>query len=158
MQPEEGKILSGKITGITNFGAFVDLGDGVTGMVHISEISTSYVKDINEQVKVGDVVEVKVLPSEKKGKIALSIKQAIKEKTPQQSNNRITPERRGRAPKLPETDLHAKPAEFDWFKPQESDMSFEDKLNKFKQASDERMHDIKRNMESKRGGRTKGSY
>ena len=58
MQVEPGKILKGKVTGITNFGAFVDLEGGATGLVHISEISNEYVKDINDHVKVGDVVEV----------------------------------------------------------------------------------------------------
>lgn len=158
MQVEEGKILTGKITGITNFGAFVDLGEGVTGLVHISEISTAYVKDINDHVKVGDVVEVKVLAPDKKGKIGLSIKQAIQEKHNGEAPPKPKFEKRPRTPKLPETDLHAKPMEFDWFKPQDSEMSFEDKLNKFKQASDEKMHDIKRNMESKRGsGRSKSN-
>ena len=56
MQFEEGKILTGKVTGVSNFGAFVDLGEGVTGLVHISEISTAYVKDINDHVKVGDTI------------------------------------------------------------------------------------------------------
>ena len=46
MQLEEGKIVSGKVTGITNFGAFVELEDGVTGLVHISEISTSNISKI----------------------------------------------------------------------------------------------------------------
>ena len=80
MQVEEGRILTGKITGITKFGAFVELETGETGLVHISEISLEYVNDINDLVKFGDNVEVKVLPSEKKGKIGLSIKQALKEK------------------------------------------------------------------------------
>ena len=67
--------------------------------------------------------------------------------------------RKPQAPKLPETDLHAQPIEFDWSSPVDTDMSFEDKLNKFKQASDEKMHDIKRNLESKRGsGKSKGGY
>ena len=74
MQFEEGKIVSGKVTGVTNFGAFVELEDGTTGLVHISEVSTSYVKDINDHVKVGDVVDVKVLPPDKKGKIGLALK------------------------------------------------------------------------------------
>jgi len=159
MQVEEGKILSGKVTGVTNFGAFIDLGEGVTGLVHISEISASYVKDINDHVKVGDVVNVKVLPPDKKGKIGLSIKQALSE-TGENEPSATKPrfEKKPRIPKLPETDLHAQPEEFDWFKPQNTDMSFEDKLNKFKQASDEKMHDIKRNMESKRGyGRSKNN-
>lgn len=160
MQVEEGKILTGKITGITNFGAFVDLGDGVTGLVHISEISTSYVKDINDHVKVGDTVNVKVLPADKKGKIGLSIKQVMQERGEGEPAPKPKFEKKSRAPRLPETDFHSQPEEFSWFSNSDSDMSFEDKLNKFKQASDERMHDIKRNMESKRGSSRSrnGSY
>lgn len=150
MQLEEGMIVSGKITGITNFGAFVELETGVTGLVHISEISTSYVKDINDHVKVGDTVDVKILPADKKGKVGLSIKQVMQERNITAPKSQ--PERRPKsAPKLPETDLHAKPMEFDWFKKDEDELSFEDKLNKFKQVCDEKMHDIKRNIESKRG-------
>lgn len=158
MQFEEGKIVSGKVTGITNFGAFVELEDGVTGLVHISEISTSYVKDINDHIKVGDVVDVKILPPDKKGKIGLSIKQVMQERNISPEKPRF--ERKSKsAPKLPETDLHAQPAEFDWFKKDDGALSFEDKLNKFKQASDEKMHDIKRNIESKRGsGKSRQNY
>ena len=65
MQVEPGTILKGKISGITAFGAFVDLEGGATGLVHISEISNEYVKDVHDHVKVGDEVEVKVLPFEK---------------------------------------------------------------------------------------------
>ena len=158
MQLEEGKILTGKITGITSFGAFVDLGEGVTGLVHISEISTSYVKDINDHVKVGDSVEVKVLPPDKKGKIGLSIKQAMQPVEKQESMPKPRFEKRPRVSRLPETDLHAQPAEFDWGRPLDEDLSFEDKLNKFKQASDEKMHDIQRNIESKRGKGKAGNH
>ncbi len=150
MQLEEGKIVSGKISGITNFGAFVELEGGVTGLVHISEISTSYVKDINDHVKVGDIVDVKVLPADKKGKIGLSIKQVMQERNISAPKPHFERKQKS-APKLPETDLHAKPMEFDWFRKDEDELSFEDKLNKFKQASDEKMHDIKRSLESKRG-------
>lgn len=148
MQLEEGKIVKGKVTGITNFGAFVELDDGVTGLVHISEVSTSYVKDINDHIKVGDIVDVKILAPDKKGKIGLSIKQVMLERNTAPEKPRFERIPRN-APKLPETDLHAQPAEFDWFKKDDT-LSFEDKLNKFKQASDEKMHDIKRNIESKR--------
>jgi len=160
MQVEEGKILSGKITGITSFGAFVELEGGVTGLVHISEISTSYVKDINDHVKVGDVVEVKVLAPDKKGKIGLSIKQVMLERGEGSQAPKPRFEKRQRqAPKLPETDFRGQPMEFEWSTPQDSEMSFEDKLNRFKQASDEKMHDIKRNLESKRrSGKPKGGY
>ena len=149
---EEGKILTGKVTGVTKFGAFVELEGGETGLVHISEISLDYVNDINDHVKVGDSVEVKVLPSEKKGKIGLSIKQALKEKMGASAGGRKPFKKRDNysqrnsAP----TDFSVPPAEFT-FGTSGDDLSFEDKLNKFKQVSDERMHDIKRSFESKRG-------
>lgn len=76
MSIEVGSKLEGKVTGITHFGAFVELPEGVTGLVHISEIADNYVKDVNEFLKVNDVVKVKVINVEKDGKIGLSIKQA----------------------------------------------------------------------------------
>lgn len=159
MQVEEGKIVTGKVTGITKFGAFVEIEGGATGLVHISEISLDYVNDINDHIKVGDVVEVKVLPSEKKGKIGLSIKQAMKEKmgitdAPRKNNGRRGGQSHTQKPSPP--DFHTQPAEFSFFTKNDSDMSFEDKLNKFKQASDEKMHDIKRSLESKRGSSRRG--
>ena len=77
MSIEVGNKLQGKVTGITKFGAFVELAEGSTGLVHISEVADKYVKDINDHLKVGDVVEVKVINVEKDGKIGLSIKKAI---------------------------------------------------------------------------------
>lgn len=161
MQFEEGKIVNGKVTGITKFGAFVELEGGVTGLVHISEVSLNYVEDINEHLKVGDIVEVKVLPSEKKGKIGLSIKQAMKEKLGISNNGgrkRDKKGNRGYRPTSNPPDFHTQPVEFTFGNRDDSDMSFEDKLNRFKQASDEKMHDIKRSLESKRGvGRRGGN-
>ena len=77
MAVEIGSILEGKVTGITNFGAFVELPDKATGMVHISEVSNSFIKDIHEKLSEGDMVKVKVLEINEKGKIALSIKKAL---------------------------------------------------------------------------------
>ena len=156
MQVEEGRILTGKITGITKFGAFVELETGETGLVHISEISLDYVNDINDHVKVGENVEVKVLPSEKKGKIGLSIKQALKEKLgiedrPKKNFKKKEPRRERSAP----PDFSVQPVEFT-FASSGEDLSFEDKLSRFKQSSDERMHDIKRSFESKRGTSRRG--
>src|SRR5699024_11849006 len=68
--------LQGKVTGITNFGAFVELEKGKTGLVHISEVADTYVKDINEHLTVGDEIKVKVINVEDDGKIGLSIKKA----------------------------------------------------------------------------------
>ena len=76
MSVEIGSKVTGKVTGITNFGAFVELPGGTTGLVHISEVADSYVKDVNDHLKVGDMILVKVI-SEKEGKTALSIKKAI---------------------------------------------------------------------------------
>ena len=71
-----GKIVEGTVSGITNFGAFIDLGEGKTGLVHISEVSNSFVKQIADFLKQGDKVQVKVLKVSDDGKISLSIKQA----------------------------------------------------------------------------------
>ena len=76
MAIEEGAKVTGKVSGITNFGAFVDLADHKTGLVHISQVSNQYVKDINDVLSVGDEVTVKVMKIEDNGKIALSIKAA----------------------------------------------------------------------------------
>ena len=140
MALEVGQIVEGKVSGITGFGAFIDLPDGATGLVHISEVARNYVKDINEHLSVGQEVKVKVLSLDEKGKISLSIKKA------QENNFR-------RAASVP---FSGKPAEIDWnSENNQKDMSFEDMMASFKQSSDARMLDIKRNVESKRGSRRK---
>ena len=131
MQIEVGSVVEGKITGVTNFGAFVQLNGGKTGLVHISEVALDYVKDINDFVKVGDEVKVKVVSTEPKGKISLSIKKVLEEEKAKASS---------------------RPADVALFTSKsDSNMSFEDKMNKFKLDSDERMLTLKRNFESKRG-------
>ncbi|CDQ37761.1 MULTISPECIES: S1 domain-containing RNA-binding protein [Virgibacillus] len=87
MSIEVGSKLQGKVTGITNFGAFVELEQGTTGLVHISEVADNYVKDINDHLSVGDEVKVKVINVEKDGKIGLSIKKAV-DKPKRQRDNR----------------------------------------------------------------------
>ncbi|WP_163972099.1 S1 domain-containing RNA-binding protein [Oceanobacillus halotolerans] len=87
MSIEVGSKLQGKVTGITNFGAFVEIEKGKTGLVHISEVADNYVKDINEHLSVGEEVKVKVINVEKDGKIGLSIKKA-KEKPVRQKTSR----------------------------------------------------------------------
>ncbi|MBD1383182.1 S1 domain-containing RNA-binding protein [Metabacillus arenae] len=122
MSIEVGSKLQGKVTGITNFGAFVELPGGSTGLVHISEVADNYVKDINEHLKVGDSVEVKVINVEKDGKIGLSIKKAKDRPRPPRNEYR-------------------------------NKESFEQKMNKFLKDSEDRLSSLKRNTESKRGGR-----
>ncbi|PWF99296.1 S1 domain-containing RNA-binding protein [Levilactobacillus bambusae] len=75
MAIEVGAKVSGKVTGITNFGAFVDLGDHKTGLVHISQISDQYIKDIHDVLSVGDTVTVKVLTIGDDGKIGLTMRE-----------------------------------------------------------------------------------
>lgn len=133
MELEVGKIVEGKITGITNFGAFVQLDDNKTGLIHISEVALTYVKDINEHLKINDVVKVKVLSIDASGKISLSIKKALEEEQKKSYDSRKAP------------------AQFEFSKNNEN-MSFEDKMKQFMQDSDERMAAIKRNMDSKRSG------
>ncbi|WP_027339860.1 S1 RNA-binding domain-containing protein [Halonatronum saccharophilum] len=75
MSIEVGSVVEGKVTGITNFGAFVELDGGETGLIHISEVADTYVKDVNNFLKMNEIVNVKVISIDDKGKIGLSIKQ-----------------------------------------------------------------------------------
>ena len=80
MDLSPGDIVEGVVTKVAKFGAFVDLEDGKSGLVHISEIADTFVKDINNHISEGDEVKVKILSIDEKGKIALSIKDAIEKK------------------------------------------------------------------------------
>lgn len=148
MQLEVGQIVEGKITGITNFGVFVELGEGKTGMVHISEVAQTYVSDIKEHVKEGETVKMKVLTIGDNGKISLSIKKAMEPEKRQpkgefRRENRSEP--RGVDPTYTWTPKKSEPA------------SFEDMMNRFKQTSDEKFSDLKRkNPEVKRTKRGAG--
>lgn len=131
MAIEVGAKLPGKVSGITNFGAFVDLEDGKTGLVHISEVSSSFVKDINDILSVGDQVNVKVMSIDDNGKIGLSIRQ-YEDTKPMKK------------------DQHRKPNKTNNRKnPQDIDAM----INHFLKDSDSRLSSLKRNLDGKRGGR-----
>lgn len=151
MQLEVGMIVEGKVSGITNFGAFVDLPEGGTGMVHISEIAPTFVKEIRDFVKEGQQVKVKVLSIGEKGKISLSIKQAAADEQPKSRQQRSS--HRAHTPPAPVTS----PGDFEWqSQKKDTPMSFEDMMSKFKQTSEDRMSDLKTNSDrgySRRGGR-----
>lgn len=101
---EIGNILAGKVTGIQPYGAFVAIDENTQGLVHISEITHGYVKDINEHLKVGDEVQVKVLSvDEGAGKIGLSIR-ATEEAPIQQAVKAKKPRKRQAAAIIPEAD------------------------------------------------------
>ncbi len=74
MALEVGAVVEGKVTGITKFGAFVELPGGKTGMVHISEVAPTYVKEIRDYVTENQMVKVKILNIGEDGKVSLSMK------------------------------------------------------------------------------------
>lgn len=137
MQVEVGAILEGKVTGLTNFGAFVTLADGSTGMVHISEVSNSYVKEIRDHLTENQEVKVKVLNIGADGKISLSIKQASTDPQPR-------PQQRRPQQSRPNVWTGPKPSA-----PSQSGDSFEDMMAKFKQVSDEKISDLKRSNDTR---------
>lgn len=153
MQFESGMILEGKVTGIAAFGAFVELPNGKTGLVHISEVSTEYVNDVKDHLKEGDAVKVKVLGTEN-GKISLSIKQVMLENSEKKREKKKDARRK---PRANNGGSRRPPEEFS-FNKNSSDMSFDDMLQKFKQDSDEKFQDLKRSNDSKRSGGYKRSY
>lgn len=136
MQVEVGAIFEGKVTGITKFGAFVEMPDGKNGMVHISEVASTYVKEISDHITMGQVVKVKVLSVSEDGKVSLSMKRA---QPPAKREPR------------PRAEQAHRPGGFEW-QPSSNTGSFEDMLSRFKQTSDEKMSDLKRSMDGKHGG------
>ncbi len=149
MQVEVGSILEGKVTGITNFGAFVELPGGQTGMVHISEVASAFVTDIRQHLTENQEVKVKVLNVGEDGKISLSIKKASAEanaaKTPRTGGGRPN-----RAPRKPAVSP-GRPGSFEW-QPASTGSSFEDMMSHFKQTSDEKISDLKKSSEGRHGG------
>ncbi|HHX01323.1 MAG TPA: RNA-binding protein S1 [Firmicutes bacterium] len=130
MSIDVGSIVEGKVTGITSFGAFVELENGKTGLVHISEVADTYVRDINDFLKEQDSVRVKVI-NITDGKIGLSIKQA-NPKPSDGSNSHYSRSRRKAA---------------------SSASNFEERLARFLKDSEERQQALRKSLDSKRGGR-----
>ena len=156
MDLEVGAILEGKVTGITKFGAFVQLPGGSSGLVHISEIANAYVSDVNEYLKLGDTVKVKVIGINDAGKINLSIKQTLPAPARNDRPPRHAPSSPatykspapprtggGRNAPAPSGELHGPSA----------DTSFEDKLKQFMQESDSKISGSKLYSDRRSGGR-----
>ncbi|MEE0944350.1 MAG: S1 RNA-binding domain-containing protein [Clostridia bacterium] len=151
MSFEVGSIVEGKVSKVMPFGAFISLPGKKSGLVHISEVARDYVENINDHVKEGDDVKVKVVKIDDDGKISLSIKQALE---PKKRTDKKTADQASKGP--------IRPADIDWSSVNNSsDLSFDDMLNRFKQDSDEKMQALKRSNDSKRSGgyrRGGGSY
>ncbi len=144
---EIGSIQEGKVTGIMNFGAFVSLPGGKSGLVHISEIAHTFVRDVHDHLQVGQLVRVKVLDISDEGKINLSLKQVEEEKPADSDGDALrapapsAPPARFRSPEMGEV---AGPS---------GDASFEEKLKRFMQTSDSKNADKRRNTERKQHAR-----
>lgn len=143
MEIKIGDVLDAKVTGITKFGAFVALPEGKSGLVHISEISNAYVSDVNDFLKVGDAVRVRVLSISEAGKINLSIKKAVE--TPPQAA-RPTPARSS----APQVSRQVPPPDAP-----SADKAFEDRLKRFMQESDSRIADNRMYSERRQRSRRK---
>lgn len=131
MSIEIGTEIDGKITGLAKFGAFVELPESNVGLIHISQVSDTYVTDLTKHLRVGDIVKVRVLGLNKNNKFDLSMKQVGKSdwqpqpKKPREESNRPEPG------------------------------TFEDKISQFLKQSDEKLQDWKRNLEYKQVGKKK---
>lgn len=126
MQLEVGKTVKGVVTKITNFGAFVSLEGGKSGMIHISEVSTDYVRDITAYLSEGQSVEAIIINIDANNRIGLSIKKLLEKKRAMKQPDEYVPSGR-------------------------QEQSFEDMMSRFKSTSDEKMSDLKKGLESKRG-------
>ena len=168
------EVLSGSVSAIMNFGAFISLEDGSTGLVHISEISKSFVKDVNDFLSVGQQVRVVAMATDHDGKKRLSMKKADEiltengdpnvnvlkvpskgldinqeKKQDKPKKNRV---RKPDDSKVSKQDLYSQPPpEFDDLRSSSTD-DFEDRLSKYMKLSEERLIDVKRQSENKRGG------
>lgn len=129
MGTEIGDIVEGRVTGVTKFGAFVKLPNGRDGLVHISEIANEFVVDVNQFVKMGDSVKVKLIGlNTKLNKYDLSIKQVLEDA--------------------------GKPVDKVKIKPilsRSDNTMFEDKLTSFLKRSEEIQNDLRRNLKVKQG-------
>lgn len=150
MELAVGTILSGKVTTITKFGAFVALPGGKSGLVHISEVASAFVSDVHDFLTEGQEVQVKVLAISPEGKINLSIKQTQPQQPRQnrpayrkESGDRPAYQRPAAVPQRPQTQPTAAPAA-------PAEPSFEDKLKQFMSQSDSKMSELNRNRDGRR--------
>ncbi|MDD4125208.1 MAG: S1 RNA-binding domain-containing protein [Eubacteriales bacterium] len=128
------KVVKGKITKITNFGAFMAIEGGKSGMIHISEISQSFVKNIHDFLKEGQEIEAAIISEDENGRLALSLKRLIPKAAPKVTSG-------------PPDDFYS-PRKGD-------DKSFEAMMTRFKSVSDEKICDLKKGYDGKRGKNTK---
>ncbi|MBO5034772.1 MAG: S1 RNA-binding domain-containing protein [Oscillospiraceae bacterium] len=144
MEVAVGSVVEGKVTGITKFGAFVSLPDGRSGLVHISEISYTYVSDVKDHLQEGQEVKVKIIGVDDNGRINLSIKKA-QDPPPRPEGGTPRQTRGDRPPRSVGFTGQRRPAE---------PVTFEDKLKQFMASSDSKLseHHMNERKGSRRGG------
>lgn len=153
MDLEIGSVYEGRVTGITKFGAFVQLAPGKSGMVHISEVANTFVDDISNYLKIGQEVKVKLIAIDAQGRVNLSIKKALPPPPPAEK-----PVRRQASPQpAPAPRPRASASELQYAQDQSTlprgDDSFESKLKAFMQSSESRMSDLRSQSDKRSGGR-----
>ena len=156
MEPEVGSILEGKVTSIMKFGAFVSLGNGRSGLVHISEIANTFVNDVHDFLQEGQEVKVKVISIDQANRINLSIKQVT---PPPQRNQTGRPHQgfqNGGRPPRPQGERRSAPNTYVPRPAPKEPTDFEDKLKQFMQSSDSKLSEL-RYMEKKNNRRSGGN-
>lgn len=151
MQLEIGKIYNGTVKAITQYGAFVDIEGGGSGMVHISEVANTYVNDIHEFLTEGQEIRVKVIGINDNGKVSLSLKKAQEDEGTSQKSE-------GGSQNRPRRDRPQRPKPNIWEPKKtipQSEMTFEDMMSHFKQTSEERIGEGKRRTDRRNGTRRK---
>jgi len=145
MTIEPGNIVRGTVVKIADFGAIVRLGGGKSGLIHISEIADTFVRDVREYLCEEDEVTVKVLRVNNKGRYELSLKQC-EVRVPAKPPERQLARAGSPATARDRTDAPPPPAP-------RPPATFEDRLSRFMKDSEQRQHDLKRHMDAKRGRR-----
>ena len=130
MEFTPGTILEGTVRSITGFGAFINLPQGKTGLVHISEVAASYVTDIRQHLSEGQSVRVKILNADDRGRLSLSIKQTAPAQPAPRETAQERPARRSPRPQS--------------FQPVRSEPeSFEEKLKQFMADSNSKISGVR---------------
>jgi S1 RNA binding domain protein len=122
-----GEVVEGKVTRLHKFGAVVELPEGRSGLVHISEIADRYVRDVADYFEEGDAVKVKILGTDDKGRLQLSAKQA-EARQPIREVDPVSAGPRGK----------------------KGPASFEERLAAFMKHSEQRLVELRRNRGAKR--------
>lgn len=134
---EVGAIVSGKVTGVAKFGAFVEVAPKKTGLVHISEVSNDFVKNISDYFKEGQIVNVKIISISPNGKIELSVKQAENQDSAKDRNEKF-------GKPFGEKSFNRKPVQ------SAKTNNFEDMMAKFKKMSEDKLSGIAAPPENRR--------